>query len=301
MNNLYVLMNEKLDSCKKEEKSYIGNIEEYFIYFLIPNIIDKLLNSMDFNNYESYKKLELISIKEKINIYPTDEGLIVYSDDALRINTRKIKYFKYIIENFLEENNLGKLYSFEEYKTDFIEIDTNLNNLIKVYTRISNKLKVKDLEDYVNKIDIYSSSLDSLYVDEICSRYYYDEFLNRIYLIINIAINNIDILKYKDFDIHKEKVDKYFYLRTKGESIRVGTGLDINLKLNSLKDYEALKALEKLIKKFLNDYNLGELVFDESLKINLTGTLDNLIYAYYMEKQRLEYMLKIENKMLIKK
>ncbi len=301
MNNLYVLMNEKLESCKKEEKSYIGNIEEYFIYFLIPNIIDKLLNSMDFNNYESYKKLELISIKEKINIYPTDEGLIVYSDDALRINTRKIKYFKYIIENFLEENNLGKLYSFEEYKTDFIEIDTNLNNLIKVYTRISNKLKVKDLEDYVNKIDIYSSSLDSLYVDEICSKYYYDEFLNRIYLVINNAINNIDILKYKDFDIHKEMVDKYFYLRTKGESIRVGTGLDINLKLNSLKDYEALKALEKLIKKFLNDYNLGELVFDESLKINLTGTLDNLIYAYYMEKQRLEYMLKIENKMLIKK
>ena len=295
MENLYKLIDYKIKFCKEERKGYEAVVEEYFTCYLVPMIMEEILANIDITNYESFKNYSSIPVEEKIDVFKTDEDTFNYNGKHLKINKRLFKYYKEIINKFLTVNGIGFFHSIEDYDNDYFVIKTTLGKLIEVYYGILSKDEIFDAEDYVGKIGLMVSSFDNVYDTDVVSIYYTD-FLNSIYKLIVSKINEIDALNYQDFDINSEQVKYTYYIRIKDAGFYKASGIDV---VTSKHCYEVIK---NLIKKFLQEYEIGEVGFDDTYTIEINTSLANLIYAYYMEGQRIEYFLQnnIKPKTLVK-
>ncbi len=290
MENLYKLMNERIKKCEIDEKDYKTLFEEYFFCEALPNLLDKVISNIDLTNFEAYLKYENLEVEEKIEIFKIDDDILRSDELGLRINYKLLDYFKIIIEQILKENNLGSLFSMPDYDKDYFNIDTTLGNLIKAYYRYMNGIELVD--NYEEMIKIASSSLSDIYVNDVFSGIYLN-FLDSISSLIKDMINKISILNYKDFDPKKEIIDEHFYFYEGNRKRNKISKLDI------LTTNNYLIVAKDMINKFITDYELGGMFYDGTYNVHLKTNLANLMYAYYMELQRIEYLImeKDENKL----
>ena len=287
MENLYELINQRIKQCEEDEKEYLTLFEEYFICHLVPTIMEEVLNNINLKNYKAYYNYESLPVDRKIEIFKIDDGIIKYDKYNLRINYKLLGFFKKVINKFLKDNNLGYISCKKDYDSNQIIINTNLGSLIKAYKIIIEKRSINGLDNYDNRIKLITASLDDIYENDVYSDFYF-KFLNSLYIMIKSKIDEINVLNYEDFDSSKEIIDDYFYIRLKDKGYHALTTLDLVV----TKNYE--DAIKDLIKEFLNDYKVGEMRYDETYKIQINSSLADLMYAYYMEMQRLDYIGKVK-------
>ncbi len=295
MKNLYELIDTRIKNIKDTQNNCEKSFIDYFTDVIAPFIIEKSIANINLSNFESYNNLDLIKVQEKIDVINRENFELGYEKDILIINNKYTDYYLKVINNFLECHNLGKIQKIKNYPVVYIIIDCTLKELLETYQNLNNS------DYYQNLIHLTINTLDNLYSEKLCTEMFYQEFMQRLSLIIKDSINKINVLNYENFNIKDELIDRYFYLKIKNSSSKNGTGLDIYFNKDILLDYEEIKIMSKIVKEFLTEYNLGVLTLDKDLRVNINTTLDNLINAYYMEMQRLEYLSNDKPKVLTKK
>ncbi len=284
MKNYYNIIENKLEGYHNEEIDYYRLFEEYFNKEIIPSIFTSEYTKINLINYEEYKDLNNIKVSALIDPYSvkSEDSLIDYD------------FFKSVIINYFKSHNI------EVRTSSGISIYTTLNHLKSIYEKYTkNKLETPNLIEYTTYL------YDNDYYSKIYNRYFNRLFLDKISHIIEESIREIDYSKYKDFSLDN-KISKELCIYRKHDVLfgpLTENDIIFNKEINNDTLYEMLE-LRRLIENFINDYHLGKVTSlthfnhhnirignssSEVISVKLDTTLKELLNAYYMELQRVEY------------
>ena len=297
MENFYSLINKKKEDCRKNNLILDDVFDDYFIYGILCNIIEKYLKEVNLNNYEKYNNLDEVNVKEEFIVNSRDIAnfmLVYYNTEAKKVD---INYIYSKINEFLSINDIGECKEQVEDRKSY-EIKTSLSRLTELCNFEVNKFnkKLNDNPDYSLTFKNTIDNLDSIYSEEIISSLYIEKFLNGVIVtLIKHNINEINVLNYKE---EIQSTNNKFYIKCKNNNGRKSTGLDI------IVPDDFYNKFVSLIQNFINDYHVGQIAYDSDangLSVFINCSLDELINAYYMEVQRLEYLTEGEKQKILTK
>ena len=287
--NLYQLLERKREYYSKFKNNQAEGL--YYIYIIgdfIPRIIESYINRIGINNILTEDIFEDIYNYPDIYVFTNTGYSIGYNwlgnndtyVDCLHLSKEYGEKIKKMLDFSLRKYGIGEIVG------DKITIVASLKALIEFYESeyMSNpyrELNPEPMKSYMPIAEYAESKVSSRYADYIHSELFestfldgfvYEALLHKIYL---ININNYD--KYKN-----EKINVYNTFKFHKSSIS-GEGL-------AIEDQEYDEFL-RLAEDFLKFYGIGhiEKKYGDIIGVSLSTNLQNLLNAYYQEKQRIKY------------
>ena len=290
MENLYKL----LDAVKEKNK---GEVLDTALPFqeettkLIEFALSKIFDYLDKVKYESYNYIRdydeiCLGISFKISFKK--------SDDVFLVSKKYFKSMGEFIIGFIKSFNLGNAYY---YLGDQIMISLSCD--VKTFkqammaystfiSKFSNERAQVRLNSDINKIDYVHTEFDDSIVDNFHYKIYQEMFLDgQILDIIKNEITSTDHITFMKDSASRKIVKDIKYISDNYSYHYSKDAITIPAKF--------LFPLYEMINRFVYCYKLGEVCIDNRdknyINIYLNCTLDQLMDAYYMEKQRLEHYI----------
>ena len=298
MENLYKeLRNKKIHL--NSFNANLGNADYYlsFVEDFIPQIVNHTIDNLTLKDIKDISSLDDIKLKYTIHFFQERHE----SDPAMRIDDNIIfmhlpastyKYLKERITFFFEHSEMVTDFGYDSksLEPDAVTFETTLAHLIACYgLEIAKDHRIEDsfkgVTTLLTKSISATDSLSSHYTDELHDRVFEQEFLdNYVVKIIKLVIANLNQRNYIEKEKKDHPVDVRVVLTTKP------TNKDFEIAVTK----EELESLLPLFDGFMRFYNLGSAnylydISDEKVGITFKTHLNDLIDAYYMEKQRIEY------------
>ena len=297
MENLYHTLRDK----KIHINSMGGDLlkGDYYLFFLeecVPRMIDYVIDHMKLDGIQNINHIEDIPagfhihfLKENdrqephMNMHPEFENM---PDVFLHISEKHYDELVSRIVSFCD--TLNPNLELEEYSGEVrgIKINTNLALLIVTYGyEIASDSRFKDSAEgvyaYLNKSLNQYNALTTTYTDTVHAKYFEHIFLDRY--LVDIIKLGISYLTQRNLqDKEKENIPITYYLELTSERRNTSGYLYIPNRY--------FAPLAQLIEDFLNRYQIGSIFnYDGKSTVKINTHLNDLIDAYYMEKQRIEY------------
>ena len=291
MENLYQVLKEKEEYLKSFQDNPIKYeyIEEFLKGF-VPCLVEDTISNLSLDNIRFFKDKKSILLKFNLFLLGTNsESYDYYFDENtnrwyFNIPTSSISIKQMITQFFIKNGLCEGLITKANDINDVggIKVNCSITKLIEaVSNEIDNNLE-QGLDNHLNFLDIK-------YTEELIDKVYEKLFLDKF--IVPLIKNKIKSMKSLDDVRIKEDL-----------MIKSSHNYDDLYTLGNLPDIYLIPFIE-LAGSFMKDYNLGFANYTSySLLegiVRFDCFLKDLMYAYYIEKQRLLHLSK-ENKLVVK-
>lgn len=278
MKNLY----QKFDERKQYVTSFYDTIEgDYEILFLgkfMPTIIDYFIQNTKIEDldlsFRIYFKKRNHNSKPEMEI----KGKCIY------FSINEYRYYTLVgnIIDFFKELPGGiKWLDETEQHYDGIEANTTLLDLLNTYKKNLPKVYNQEkLASQSEKAEAATESLENLLADEVHAKIFEEKFLDKY--VVNLIEDSIEAITHRN-NVEKAE-NNYPVYRT------ININFASNVERIIYMDDNYTQAFGNIVKYFMEFYGLGTVEeMNGFQKIRFATTLDKLMDAYYMEKQRIEY------------
>lgn len=295
MENFYNTINNNKKLFKRLNSIIDKGLLDYFLSTKLELLIEQAINNIDINRVDAYKKLSKVYVVEDISISKQYLENFMSAYYGIDINKEDYGYIISKITNILRSYDIGSLKDKDDNNAEYA-INTNLEKLIDIYNIEINNISTEIKKDYYSLINNTINNYEVVSNEEIISKLFYDEFINdRIVKIIRDAIKGMNINNYTKDDL---PLNYRLYIRNKSSMGNVGSSLDIVVPA------EFFKLYIKIVQDYIENYSIGKTNYNslaQCYEINIKTTLNNLLNAYYMENQRVDYLSEEKPKVLTKK
>lgn len=290
---------------------------DYNIYFLdrfVPIIVNYFLRTVRLEKIHNINDASDIKIKFKVHISksktysgetpePTMDFDSYSLDEELWIHIPEDTYdkVKLLIERFFCSMEGTEKITRNTDNTHYLMVNTTLEKLLETYGR---ELPVTFANPYnryartypktaavSNRIDSTINGLESVFADRVHKELFEEEFLDGyIQKIIDSNINNLT-------NRNISKIEKGEHKHTLKSSVEIAIGKGSTSRTIFIDNEEEQDAFTEMVRRFIYFYNIGEIIYyhgNEGYTIKITGSIEDLMYAYAMEKQRIQHALTVE-------
>ena len=279
MENFYKKLDERKQYVKGFASVTSGDYEVLFLGKFMPDIIDYFIENAKIENLDLqfgvYFKKRNYDSKPEMKI---DGRSIYFSVNEYRYFTligSIIEFFKKVPGTFdWAKGNMNY--------DDGIEVSTTLLDLIETYkNNLPGLYDEKELDAQSRKAEVATESLNNLLSDEVHAKNFEEKFLDKY--VAAIIQRNIDAITHRN---NVEKAEDGYPVYAKVNINFTSYPADI-----ICMDEKLEASFADTVKSFMKFYDLGTVEYLNGFrKIEFNTTLDKLMDAYYMEKQRIEYL-----------
>ena len=279
MENFYKKFEERKEYINGFSDIVAGDYEVLFLGKFMPEIIDYFVKNATIENLDLkigvYFKRRNYDGKPEMKI---DGKSIYFSVNEYRYFTligSIIDFFKKVPGSFKwAEDNTNY--------NDGIEVSTTLLDLIETYkNNLPGLYDEKELDEQIRKAEVTTECLNNLLADEVHAKNFEEKFLDKY--IATIIQRNIDAITHRN---DAEKAEDGYPVYAKVSINFTSYPADI-----ICMDEKLEASFADTVKSFMKFYDLGTVEYLNGFrKIEFNTTLDKLMDAYYMEKQRIEYL-----------
>ena len=262
---------------------------------ILDYIFDKLYSSLVENKYKGNNwtnNFEDAMVEIPITISYRD------IENSLKVSGPYYKDIIVFIHKFVRAFNLGRSDFLDGCTVQQIDICCYMGKLISAiaayYSFVSSRLSEEEKEE-MNKLfsglDYTLDAVEDSVVDELHYKLYESTFLDKnIVKIINSVIKSIDDLTFME-SATKRRFEGVINLVTATAAKNISKSEKFSS--YSIVPEEQLNPLYSLVNEFVHLYNLGKISrgIGYRIYVELNCTLEQLINAYYMEKQRIGYLM----------